>query len=139
MFCRMENALTQGSSNKQQKDRIPDATEHWNKSNYFCLLLYKFFNNILFTEDPLSINNDEDKICFSKYLERQRKLQPTGIISHSKQSDLLVSLLQFADSKRYNIPVTQKSCNYQNNYAINKRELLFPFQHYCPSLLKSQK
>lgn len=60
------------------------------------------------TEDPLlSVARQEKKINFSKYLERQRKLQPVGYIEHSKQSEMLVSLLQFVDSKRYNIPVTQ--------------------------------
>lgn len=61
-----------------------------------------------FSEDPLSLTiNDEAHLDFSKHLEKQRVLQPAYIIRHSKESEMLVSLLQYADSRRYNIPVTQ--------------------------------
>lgn len=113
MFNRMENNLTQGSSKREMKDRIPNLVQYWNKG-FFVVLLANLFLKNLFVENPLQQNNqNENKINFSKYLEKQRKLQPTGIINHTKQSDLLVSLLQFADSKRFNIPVTQGPCKYQ--------------------------
>ncbi|KAJ3648440.1 hypothetical protein Zmor_020244 [Zophobas morio] len=59
-------------------------------------------------ESPLEFEFEPPKINFSKHLEKQRSFQDSGTIKHSKQTEIFVSLLQFADSKRYNLPVTQQ-------------------------------
>lgn len=55
----------------------------------------------------MDIEQDSDKMLFSKRVESLRVSQPTYVIGHSQNCDILTSLLQFADSKRYNIPITQ--------------------------------
>ncbi|KRT84381.1 helicase, partial [Oryctes borbonicus] len=77
----------------EMKDRIPDTFMVWDKGKMDCM-------------DAIDSDNKE-KISFSKRLETLRVAQPTGIIEHSKNCDILTSLMQFADSKRYNIPVSQ--------------------------------
>ncbi|CAG9860162.1 unnamed protein product [Phyllotreta striolata] len=44
---------------------------------------------------------------FNKRIEKQRTLQETYKIQHSEVSKLLVNLLQTAESRRFNIPLTQ--------------------------------
>lgn len=76
----------------------------------WCVAVLPYIKCVLFyfLEDPLSlVIDDEVNLNFSKYLEKQRVLQPSYILKHSKQSEMLVSLLQYADSRRYNIPITQ--------------------------------
>ncbi|XP_018562878.1 Fanconi anemia group M protein isoform X2 [Anoplophora glabripennis] len=70
------------------QDRIPKPEFLWNKENP--------------VDRNLKISN-----LFSKKLEKQRVLQPVHLVKHSPSSELLVSLLQRADSKRFNIPLTQ--------------------------------
>ncbi|GJQ80136.1 hypothetical protein Trydic_g23716 [Trypoxylus dichotomus] len=77
----------------ETKDRIPDTFMIWDKGKINCMETNDSFN--------------EGKISFSKRLDTLRVAQPIGIIGHSKNCDILSSLMQFADSKRYNIPVIQ--------------------------------
>lgn len=75
------------------QERIKDDSENlWNKSK----------------EEFLHYEPQESKINFMKYLEKQRVFQAKETIKESKQSEIFVSLLQFADSKRYNIPVVPR-------------------------------
>ncbi|XP_044263685.1 Fanconi anemia group M protein [Tribolium madens] len=65
-----------------------------------------FYNK---TKDEFLQIQKKPKIDFSKQLEKQRVFQAKEMIKPSKQTEIFVTLLQFADSKRYNLPVEQKS------------------------------
>ncbi|EFA06458.2 hypothetical protein TcasGA2_TC009341 [Tribolium castaneum] len=72
------------------KERISDKIDNfWNK-----------------TREEFFQIEAKPKIDFAKHLEKQRVFQAN---SKSKQTEIFVTLLQFADSKRFNLPVTQKS------------------------------
>lgn len=43
----------------------------------------------------------------NKRIQKQRSFQEGHTVKHSKDSEMLVKLLQISDSKRYNIPSTQ--------------------------------
>ncbi|CAG9813734.1 unnamed protein product [Phaedon cochleariae] len=44
---------------------------------------------------------------FSKRIEKQRSFQETHQVKHSRDTEIFVKLLQIADSKRFNIPMSQ--------------------------------
>ena len=72
------------------------------------MVVGSFLFVVIIVESPLEFDFEQPKINFSKHLEKQRSFQDSGTIKHSKQTEIFVSLLQFADSKRYNLPVTQQ-------------------------------
>lgn len=68
-------------------DRIPKICTLWNKKAW--------------------LDSKNEFLSIPKRLETLRVPQATNIIGHSKNCDILVSLLQYGDSKRYNIPISQ--------------------------------
>ncbi|KAI4469149.1 fanconi anemia group m fancm family member [Holotrichia oblita] len=71
------------------QDRIPKICTFWDRSTW------------------MDLGDDGGKLSLPKRLESLRVPQPTNIIGHSKNCDMLTSLLQYGDSKRYNIPISQ--------------------------------
>ncbi|VEN53527.1 unnamed protein product [Callosobruchus maculatus] len=51
-----------------------------------------------------------------KQIQKQRSFQDTHIVKHSKETELLVNLLQLADSKKFNIPMSQIGTSSQKNF-----------------------
>lgn len=60
-------------------------------------------NEMVWNKDFTKVN-----IVNSINVEKQRVLQTTYQLNHSKNTEILVDLLQLADSKRFNIPTTQR-------------------------------
>jgi superfamily II DNA/RNA helicase len=89
-------------------------------------------------ENPLECESEPPKINFSKHLEKQRSFQSSGTVKQSKQTEILVGLLQFADSKRYNIPVTQKFSavgDFNQNKYLKQGDIRSMFSKPAPNTL----
>lgn len=71
-------------------ERLPIKKFYWNKGTEF-----------------LNCEQPEDKINFEDKINKIRMSQPIGFIEHSTKTNLLVSLLQSCESKKYNIPTMQ--------------------------------
>lgn len=67
---------------------------------------YSIENCIVLVDNPLE-NNVPIQTIFTKRIEKQRSLQEIDQIAHSRNSEMLVDLLKYADSKRFNIPMSQ--------------------------------
>ncbi|KAG5891658.1 hypothetical protein JTB14_020076 [Gonioctena quinquepunctata] len=72
-------------------------------------------------ENPLEENGPRFNI-FSKRIEKQRSFQETYKIRHSKSSEILVEMLQIADSKRFNIPMSQIGTSSQSSQNKNLKQ-----------------
>ncbi|KAK9872531.1 hypothetical protein WA026_017996 [Henosepilachna vigintioctopunctata] len=70
---------------------------------------------MLFNKSHSDIVNFNFEPHFNKHIENQRSLQCGEKIQSSDNSNIFVSLMKFADSRRFNIPLTQdvdkESCN----------------------------
>ncbi|XP_022902317.2 DEAD-box ATP-dependent DNA helicase Fancm [Onthophagus taurus] len=84
----------------ESEEIIPSSVFLWNQS------------------DPLS--EDLKLIAYNKPLDILRVYQPVENIKHSNDTDILVSLLQFVDTKRYNLPITQPTVSSQNQNKKRK-------------------
>ncbi|CAH1110549.1 unnamed protein product [Psylliodes chrysocephalus] len=73
------------------------------------------------TANALSDNTSVSN-TFAKRIEKQRSFQETHKISHSENCKLLVNLLQIAESRRFNIPMTQIS-NSSNNKQLKQTDI----------------
>lgn len=67
------------------------------------MINHRLFSANIFEEPANQVN------VLNKKISKQRSFQEGHRIQHSKDSEILVSLLQLADSKRFNIPATQFS------------------------------
>lgn len=86
---------------------------------------------IIFLADPISYDLSTVKIDFTKHLDSQKSLQNWGIVKSSTNSNIMVDLLQFADSIRYNLPVSQLS---ENNKQLKQTDIRYLFGN--PKILK---
>ncbi|XP_056638705.1 Fanconi anemia group M protein isoform X1 [Diorhabda sublineata] len=77
-------------------------------------------------EDPFEENDSLPNI-FSKRIEKQRSFQETDRIEHSSNCDIFVKLLQFAESRRFNIPLTQHSNNVVQNKNLKQTDIRHMF------------
>lgn len=75
---------------------------------------------IFFSANPISYDLTTAKIDFTKHLDSQKSIQNWGIIKSSTNSNIMVDLLQFADSIKYNLPVSQLS---QNNKQLKQTDI----------------
>nr|XP_023019452.1 Fanconi anemia group M protein [Leptinotarsa decemlineata] len=86
------------------QERIPPSTMLFNKEN------------------PLAKDSPFSTI-FSKRIEKQRSFQEIYKVQHSKSSEILVGLLQLADSKRFNIPMSQMGMVSQVNSILKQTDI----------------
>ncbi|CAH2012892.1 unnamed protein product [Acanthoscelides obtectus] len=56
-------------------------------------------------DNGISKGPEMSLVC--KQIQKQRSFQDSHIVKHSKETELLVNLLQLADSKKFNIPMSQ--------------------------------
>nr|CAI5851574.1 unnamed protein product [Callosobruchus analis] len=72
----------------------------------------------------LLLDNDETEVpqdsIVCKQIQKQRSFQDTYIVKHSKETELLVNLLQLADSKKFNIPMSQIGCIVRSVHELKK-------------------
>lgn len=104
-------------------DVIPEPLVSWNKgteiyfiySNYkidyqgLKLLIINHITVIYVTFTILAslsdITSSPMKNSLTRHLEKQRFLQPICFVQNSSNSEVLISLLQIADSKRFNLNI----------------------------------
>ncbi|KAJ0178929.1 hypothetical protein K1T71_005704 [Dendrolimus kikuchii] len=74
------------------------------------------------SHDELKSSTQESSLRLSTWLEWQRNLQKTVNISHSKDSEILVNLLQYSDARRFEITpsIPKPTFNNQDLLPIHK-------------------